>query len=149
MKLFDTLEQAMKTKNAIIDDAISDVGNIGRRLRQHRAEGHDRPAAAVLDASLEVRRSMVFATTIVVLVVLPIFFLSGESARGSFFQPLALSYLVALGASMLPPPSPPGRARSPRCARAPGARCRAELQAHAGSGPLRSRSVAPRWSSGL
>ena len=84
----------------IIDDAIIDVANIGRRLRQHRSEGHDRPAAAaVLDGSLEIRGVMAVATLLLILAVVPVFFLDGES--GLFFRPLALSYVVTLGASML------------------------------------------------
>jgi CzcA family heavy metal efflux pump len=85
---------------AVVDDAIIDVENIARRLRQQRAEGSDKSAAAiVLEASLEVRSAIVFATLIVVLAVVPVFFLDGLS--GAFFRPLALSYALALLASML------------------------------------------------
>jgi CzcA family heavy metal efflux pump len=85
---------------AVVDDAIIDVENIMRRLRQHRAEGGTRPTArVVLDASLEVRSAIVYATLIIVLAVLPVFFLGGVS--GSFFRPLAVSYALALLASMI------------------------------------------------
>jgi CzcA family heavy metal efflux pump len=85
---------------AVIDDAIVDVDNIGRRLRQRREEGGDRSSAAiVLEASLEVRRTITYATLIVLLTVLPLFFLGGLS--GAFFEPLALSYALAVLASML------------------------------------------------
>jgi CzcA family heavy metal efflux pump len=80
---------------AIIDDAIIDVDNIARRLRQHRQDGSDKsPAAIILEAMLEMRSPIIFATLILLLAVLPVFFLSGLS--GLFFQPLVLSYVLAL-----------------------------------------------------
>ena len=85
---------------AVVDDAIIDVENIVRRLRQHRREGSDRSTTAiVLDASLEVRGAIVYATLIEVVAVSPVFFLEGLS--GSFFRPLALAYALAVGASMI------------------------------------------------
>ena len=85
---------------AVVDDAIIDIENIVRRLREHRAAGGTRPAAQViLEASLEVRSPIIYATLIIVLAVVPVFFMSGLS--GAFFQPLAISYAVALLASML------------------------------------------------
>ena len=85
---------------AVVDDAIIDVENIVRRLRQHRRDGSDRSTATiVLDASLEVRGAIVYATLIEVVAVTPVFFLEGLS--GSFFRPLALAYALAVGASML------------------------------------------------
>ena len=84
----------------VVDDAIIDVENIMRRLRENRALGNPRSAAAViLDASLEIRGAVVFATLIIVVAVSPVFFLSGLS--GAFFQPLALAYVLALLASMV------------------------------------------------
>ena len=62
----------------VVDDAIIDVENIVRRLRLNRAAG--RPLSAfrvVLDASLEVRSAVVYASLIVILVFLPVFFLEG------------------------------------------------------------------------
>jgi len=83
----------------VVDDAIIDVENIVRRLRQHRREGSDRSTASIiLEASLETRSAMIYATLIILLALLPIFFLTGVS--GAFFQPLALSYALALLASM-------------------------------------------------
>jgi CzcA family heavy metal efflux pump len=83
----------------VVDDAVVDVENIVRRLRQHRLEGGTRPAAAVvLNASLEMRGAIIFATLIVALAVVPVFFLEGVS--GAFFGPLALSYVLAVLASM-------------------------------------------------
>ena len=84
----------------IVDDAIIDIENVVRRLRQHRAEGGTRSTARViLDASLEVRGAIVYATIIEIVAVLPIFLLAGLS--GSFFQPLAMAYALALLASMV------------------------------------------------
>lgn len=84
----------------VVDDSIIDVENIFRRLRENRAQPHPRPVfAVVLDASLEVRRAVVFATFIVALVFLPVLTLTG--LQGSFFAPLALSYILAILASLL------------------------------------------------
>ena len=84
----------------VVDDAIIDVENIGRRLRLNREAGSPRSAFdVVLDASLEVRSAVVFASLIVMLVFLPIFFLEGVS--GTFFRPLAAAYVLAIGTSLL------------------------------------------------
>lgn len=84
----------------VVDDAIIDIENVVRRLRQHRQRGSKTSTARViLDASLEVRSAIVYATLIEVVAVLPIFMLAGLS--GSFFRPLALAYALALLASML------------------------------------------------
>lgn len=84
---------------AVVDDAIIDVENIVRRLRLNREQGAPESALrVVLNASLEVRSAIVYATLIVVLVFLPIFFLDGLS--GSFFRPLAVAYVLAVLASL-------------------------------------------------
>ena len=84
----------------VVDDAIIDVENIVRRLRQHRRAGSTRSTASViLDASLEVRSAIVYATLIDVVALLPVFLLGGLT--GAFFQPLAVSYALAVLASML------------------------------------------------
>jgi CzcA family heavy metal efflux pump len=84
----------------VVDDAIIDVENIVRRLRLNREAGSPRSAfQVVLDASLEVRSAVVFATFIVGFVCLPIFFLGGVA--GSFFRPLALAYLLSVSASLV------------------------------------------------
>ena len=84
----------------VVDDAIIDVENIARRLRLNRLAEAPRAAfAVVLDASLEVRSAVVVASMVVVLVFLPVFFLDGLA--GSFFRPLAMSYVLAIGASLL------------------------------------------------
>jgi CzcA family heavy metal efflux pump len=83
----------------VVDDAIIDVENIVRRLRQHRKEGSTKSTARViLEASLEVRQAIVHATVIDAVTVMPIVFMGGLS--GAFFQPLALSYALAVLASM-------------------------------------------------
>ena len=86
---------------AIVDDAIIDIENIVRRLREYRKSGRRDTSLAriILDASLEVRSAIVYATLIQVLAILPVFFLEGLS--GAFFQPLVLSYALAMLASML------------------------------------------------
>lgn len=79
----------------VVDDAIIDVENILRRLRQHP----DQPRLkVVLEASLEVRSAVVYASVIIVLVFVPVFFLPGLA--GTFFRPLALSYILAITASL-------------------------------------------------
>jgi CzcA family heavy metal efflux pump len=84
----------------VVDDAIIDVENITRRLRQARLEGTTKSTASiVLDSSLEVRSAIVYATLIDVIAVSPVFFISGLS--GSFFQPLVVSYGLAVLASLV------------------------------------------------
>jgi CzcA family heavy metal efflux pump len=84
----------------VVDDAIIDVENIVRRLRQARAEGSDVSTfRVVLDASVEVRSAITYATVINVVAIVPVFFLQGLS--GSFFQPLVLSYGLAVLVSMV------------------------------------------------
>ena len=83
----------------VVDDAIIDVENIMRRLRLNRsAENPESAFQVVLKASIEVRSAIVYATLIVVLVFLPVFFLDGLA--GSFFRPLAISYVLAVMASL-------------------------------------------------
>ena len=83
----------------VVDDAIIDVENIYRRLRENQALAHPRTTfLVVLDASLEVRSAVVYATFIVALVFLPVLTLTG--LQGSFFAPLALSYILAILASL-------------------------------------------------
>lgn len=84
----------------VVDDAIIDVENIVRRLRLERELPNPRPTMqVVLSASLEVRSAIVYATLIVVLALFPIFLMEGLS--GSFFRPLAISYGLAVLASMM------------------------------------------------
>jgi CzcA family heavy metal efflux pump len=84
---------------AVVDDAIIDVENIVRRLRQNRIDGVAVSTGRVIfDASLEVRSAVVYATLIEVAALIPVFFLQGLS--GAFFRPLAGSYALAVMASM-------------------------------------------------
>src|SRR6266404_6641706 len=84
---------------AVVDDAIIDVENIFRRLRENQTLAKPRPSfKVVLEASLEVRTAVVYATFIVALVFLPVLALTG--LQGSFFAPLALSYILAIMASL-------------------------------------------------
>ena len=92
----------------VVDDAIIDVENIARRLRLAGYGGPDEggdipvvrksPFRIVLEASLEVRSAVVYASLIVVLVFVPVFFLDGLA--GAFFRPLALAYVIAILASL-------------------------------------------------
>ena len=84
----------------VVDDAIIDVENITRRLRLNRDAGSpESPFQVVLKASLEVRSAVVIASLIVVLLFVPVFLLEGLA--GSFFRPLAASYILAVLASLL------------------------------------------------
>jgi CzcA family heavy metal efflux pump len=84
----------------VVDDAIIDVENIVRRLRQARAEGRKTSTfQVVLDASVEVRSAIIYATLIDVVAIMPVFFLGGLS--GSFFKPLVLAYGLAVMVSLL------------------------------------------------
>ncbi len=87
---------------ALVDDAVIDVENVFRRLRDnhHTPEDQRRPIVQVVfDASVEIRSSIVFATLIIALVFIPIFFLAG--VEGRLLQPLGVAYLVALAASLV------------------------------------------------
>jgi CzcA family heavy metal efflux pump len=84
----------------VVDDAIIDVENVVRRLRQARAEGSTASTfSIVLNASVEVRSAITYATVINVIAVVPVLFLAGLS--GSFFRPLVLSYALAVLVSMV------------------------------------------------
>ena len=83
----------------VVDDAVIDVENIARRLRLNRQAAAPRPALrVVLDASVEVRSAVVYATFAVILIFLPILGLSGVA--GHIFAPLALAYIFSILASL-------------------------------------------------
>ncbi|MBM3879595.1 MAG: efflux RND transporter permease subunit [Verrucomicrobia bacterium] len=87
---------------ALVDDAVILVENVFRRLRLNtlQPEGQRHPAThVVFAASIEIQKSIVFATLIIGLVFLPIFFLSG--VEGRLLKPLGVAYIVSLGASLL------------------------------------------------
>jgi CzcA family heavy metal efflux pump len=84
----------------VVDDAIIDIENIWRRLRQHhRTGGRGSQARVVLAASLEVRGPIVYATLIIIAALLPVYLL--HSLTGTFFRPLVFSYGLAVLASLL------------------------------------------------
>jgi Cu(I)/Ag(I) efflux system membrane protein CusA/SilA len=84
----------------LVDDAIVDVENVFRRLRENRQIENPRPALQVIyEASSEIRNSIVLATVIVVLVFVPVFALSG--IEGRLFTPIGIGYIVSLVASLL------------------------------------------------
>ncbi|HLG32796.1 MAG TPA: efflux RND transporter permease subunit [Ignavibacteriaceae bacterium] len=85
---------------AVVDDAIVDVENIVRRLREARKEGKKISIGRIiLEASMEVRHAIIFATLIEVTALVPVFVMEGLS--GAFFRPLAFSYALAILASMV------------------------------------------------
>ncbi|MHC4380276.1 MAG: efflux RND transporter permease subunit, partial [Planctomycetota bacterium] len=87
---------------ALVDDAIIDVENVIRRLRLNRTLPEDERRnvlKVILDASVEVRFSIVFATLIILLVFSPLFALTG--VEGRLLQPLGLAFCVSLAASLL------------------------------------------------
>ncbi|MBL8473396.1 MAG: efflux RND transporter permease subunit [Rhodocyclaceae bacterium] len=83
----------------LVDDAVVDVENVLRRLRENAAAGQARSAFdVVLAASLEVRSGVVYATATVILVFLPLFWLPG--IEGRLFVPLGISYVTAILCSL-------------------------------------------------
>ena len=84
----------------LVDDAIVDVENVWRRLRENHAAAAPRPLLEVIyDASMEVRGSIIYATLVVVLAVIPLALLSG--IEGRLFRPLVIAYVLSVLISLL------------------------------------------------
>ena len=84
----------------LVDDAVVDVENILRRLKENRAAPRTRPLLEVIAAaSQEVRSGIIYATMIVILVFVPLFALSG--IEGRLFSPLGVAYIVSILASLV------------------------------------------------
>lgn len=81
----------------VVDDAIVDVENVSRRLRERQEQ--DDPMPVIINAIIETRSPLGFALLIILLAVVPVLFLPGLS--GAFFQPLVLSYVLAIIVSLL------------------------------------------------
>ncbi len=84
----------------LVDDAVVGVENVLRRLKLNAASAHPQPRlTVVLNASHEVRSSIVYATAIVVLVFVPLFAMQG--LEGQLFRPLGIAYIVSIMASLV------------------------------------------------
>ena len=84
----------------LVDDAIVDIENIFRRLKQNRRSENPRPVIEVIfDASSEVRGAILMSTVMVVFVFAPLFALTGMEGR--LFTPLGIAYVVSISASTL------------------------------------------------
>jgi CzcA family heavy metal efflux pump len=84
----------------VVDEAVVGVENVARRLRERRAAGSDTPASTiVLEASHEVRAPLIYATLIALMAIAPVVVMEGRP--GAFFDPLALSYALAVVAALI------------------------------------------------
>lgn len=85
---------------AVVDDAIVSVENIVRRLRLNReSPSPEPPLKVIFDASVEIRHAVVYATWIILIVFMPVFFLAG--VEGKIFTPLGMAFTLSLFASLI------------------------------------------------
>ncbi|MCK5168709.1 MAG: efflux RND transporter permease subunit, partial [Bacteroidales bacterium] len=87
---------------SLVDDAIIDVENVYKRLRQNISSKkihREHPMKVIFDASTEIRPSIMNATIIIIVAFVPLFFLGGMEGR--MLKPLGISYIVALFASLI------------------------------------------------
>lgn len=87
---------------SLVDDAIIDVENVYKRLRQNvgcKLEHREKPMKVIFDASTEIRSSIMNATLIIIIAFVPLFFLDGMEGR--MLKPLGVSFIVALFASLI------------------------------------------------
>ncbi|MCB9155852.1 MAG: efflux RND transporter permease subunit [Caldilineaceae bacterium] len=95
-----TIAGLVMALGVIIDDVVIDVENIARRMREARANGTEASLVnAIRSGSLEMRGSIIYATLILLLIAMPAFFIQGLT--GLFFQPLVVSYVVAILTSLV------------------------------------------------
>ncbi len=85
--------------SVVIDDVVVNVNTLLERLRARKADSEASIASVILDSTMKSRRDALYATLIVILAVLPVFFMGGVA--GAFFEPLAIAYLLAVLASMV------------------------------------------------
>src|SRR5262252_6376699 len=103
--MFSTSTTASSTSSPIaigelVDDAVVDVENIMRRLRENRRKRAPLPVTEVIGAACEeVRSGVLYATVVIVLVLLPLFAMSG--LEGRLFSPLGVAYVVSILGSLL------------------------------------------------
>jgi Cu/Ag efflux pump CusA len=84
----------------VIDEAVAGAENVGRRIRQHRDSGSDRPTGDIVrEATAEVRSPLAYAALISLLAIVPVAVMEGRP--GAFFEPLALSYALAVATAMV------------------------------------------------
>jgi CzcA family heavy metal efflux pump len=84
----------------VIDEAVAGAGNVGRRMRQHTEAGSDRPTGDIVrEATSEIRSPLAYGTLIALLAIVPVAVMEGRP--GAFFEPLALSYALAVGVAMV------------------------------------------------
>jgi len=108
LKLFDFTINTMSLGGMaiaigmLVDDAIIDVENVYKRLRQNvgcKVEHRQKPLTVIYNASIEIRPSIMNATLIIIVAFIPLFFLEGMEGR--MLRPLGISFIVALFASLI------------------------------------------------